>query len=288
MPKIESTKQSPAPESQEDNLQSGAVAITLSKNIVGSSALSTDSIFALRSVPKGYVKTDVALANLPTTVSSYLNTKFVGYTFVKAFSTAVFGTTTVYSYVVAINYNNKPVAIKFLASGDFKAILELREGADLKTNIDQHVGGAYEIRNTALTDSLALSALSATIKTYMTTKNVKDTLKSAWVNKDGTVVLLSKNGLFFGNTFTTAGVSIARVTLPSVGGKDIQVAKTALPLPLLSYLAAAFPNYVYEKAYSFTPSTLVKGFAVVIDANLTKYYALFDHTGVFLSATTIR
>jgi hypothetical protein len=267
----------------------GAVAVAASQSIVGSVKLSTDSVYAIGACAKDHQRTSVTATNLPAAITTYLTTNYAGYTFIKAFSTALTtASTTKDSYVVAIIFNNKPVAIKFAADGTFKAVLELREGNDMREDRDHHVGGCFENRNAAHRDSLALSALATTIKTYMTTTYPKDTLKSAWLSKDGSIVLLSKNVTYFSNVFTITGTFVVRNSIASKLGKEAQVAQTALPAAVLTYLTATYPNYVFEKAFSASSGTTAKGYLVVIDANLTKYAIVFDGAGVFVSARSIR
>lgn len=266
----------------------GAVAVAASPSILGSVTLSKDSVYAIGACSKEQKRTPVLAANLSATITTYLTTNYAGYTFLKAFSTKLASGTAIDSYVVAVSLNGKPVAIKFLADGTFKAVLELREGDDMKNDKDHHIGGAFENRNPQKRDSIALPALAIAIKTYMTTTFPKDTLKSAWMNKDGSIIVLSKNVTFYGNVFTTAGTFIARNTIASTLGKDVQIAQTALPAAILSYLTTTYPNYTFGKAFSATQGTTVKGYLVVIDANLTKYALIFESTGVFVSVKVIR
>ncbi len=280
-------------ETANDNLdsaieQSGAIAISTTSSVVGLNSTLTDSIYAIGAHPRFSNKTSVTAANLPSAITTYLSTNYTGYTFIKAFSITLKTSTTVDSYVVGINFNGKPVAIRFTADGTFSKILELREGGDMKRGRDHHVGGCFDQRDGKQRDSIAVSALAVGIKSYMTTTYPLDTLKAAWINKDGSIIVLSKNLKFFSNVFKIDGTFIKRTEMPTKPGKDAQIAQSALPANVLTYLNTTYPNYVFKKAFSAKENGVIKGYLVIIDASLTKYAVLFDATGVFVNAKIIR
>ena len=268
--------------------QNGAVAVASTVSVIGTSGTLADSIYAIGACPRNHKRTNVAAADLSAEITSYLSSNYTDYTFIKAFSITLPNSTTIDSYVVAINFNGKPVAIKFATDGSFVKVLELREGGDLRKGRDHHAGGCFDNRDGKQRDSIALSALATTIKLYMSTNYPQDTLKAAWINKDGSIIVLSKNIKFYSTVFKTDATFVKRTEMPTRLGKDAQLAESALPTLALSYLNTTYPNYVFKKAFSTKDSGSIKGYLVIIDANLTKYAVLFDTNGTFISAKIIR
>lgn len=269
-------------------LENGAVAVTATESVVGNLNPPKDSLYAIGACQRDHKRTEVKSADLQANIVSYLNNNYAGYTFIKAFSTTFNGSTAIDSYVVGINFNGKPVAIKFAANGTFVKVLELREGNDMKKNRDHHEGGCFDDRDGKQRDSLALANLSTSIKSYMSSNYPKDTLKGAWLNKDLSIVLVSKNVTFFANIFKLDGTFIVRNAISNHGGQDKEIQQSALPANTLSYLNTTYPNYVFKKAFLASEKEMMKGYLVIIDANLTKYAILFDSNGVFVSAKSVR
>lgn len=269
---------------------SGAVAITPISTIMGApqTTNSTDSVYAMDACHRDHKRTKVTQDALPATILTYLNDNYAGYTFIKAFSTTTISTNTLDAYVVAINFNGKPVALKFDASGNFIKVLELVEGMDMRDGKDHHRGGCFENRDQGQRDSLALSALPSSITNYFATNYAQDTLKGAFVNRDSSIIVISKNVVFYATAFKADGTFIQRDTLPGRHDKDHQVAQSALPANVLTYLSTTYPSYVFEKAFADVDNGTVKGYLVIIDANLTKYAVVFDGSGTFVKAKIIR
>jgi hypothetical protein len=263
----------------------GAVAITSTSSISGVLATnSTDSVYAINACKKDKKKAKVAETALLPAITTYLKTNYDGYTFKKAFAITPKKGDVVESYVVGIMFNGKPVAIKFSATGVFVQVLELREGQDIKRKSDHRKGGCFEDRDGKQRDSLVITALPQAIKQYFAANYATDTLKGAWVNKDASIIVISKNNGFFATSFTASGVFIARKTLPPHPGKDKEVSLSALPASVTSYLSTTYPNYVFKKAFADT----TKGYLVIIDANMTKYAVAFNASGAFVEAKIIR
>ena len=82
--------------------------------------------------------TPVLFTSLPSTSTAYLTANYAGYTAQKAF---VIKDTTgaVKGYVAIIQFNGKPVGVKFDAAGNFVRVLEQREGRDLNGHGWHHV-----------------------------------------------------------------------------------------------------------------------------------------------------
>lgn len=269
-------------------LQNGAVAVATTESVVGNLNAPKDSLYAIGACDREHKRTRVLATDLSARITSYLTTNYPDYTFIKAFSTTLKTSTTIDSYVVAIHFNGKPVAIRFNAEGNFVKVLELREGNDMRKDRDHHDGGCFDNRDGKQRDSLAISNLPAIIKAYMSTNYPKDTLKGAWVNKDLSVIVVSKNLTFFANAFKLDGTFIGRNPLPSHGGQDKEIQQSALPANILSFLNTTFPNYGFKKAFSASEKGVVRGYLVIIDANLTKYAVLFDSNGVLVSVKPVR
>ena len=247
----------------------------------------TDSVLVIHKCEKGQHRDSVASSALPATVQAYLAANYSGYTFHKAF--AVKDTTgAVKGYVVIIHYNNKPIATLFTADGTFVKILEQREKGD-QDGDGWHRGGRFDNRDGQHRDTLALTALSSVITTYFSANFATDTLTKAFINKDGSVLVISKNNGAYATLFTSTGVFVKRVALPlsELKVKMTDLAQSALPSNVLSYLSATYPNYVFDKADSVTLNTVLKGYIVIINSNNTRYCVAFDANGNFVAAKAI-
>lgn len=245
----------------------------------------TDSVYVISPCEKGQHRDSVAAADLSATIQSYLTTNYSGYSFIKAF--AVKDTTgTVKSYVVIINYNGKPVALKFAADGKFSKVLEQREKGDLDGD-GWHRGGRFDCRDGEHRDTVALNLLPTLVITYLNTNFISDTLVRAFKTADSGYLVISKNNGLFANLFTSAGLFVKRVELPTPGVARATLAEASLPSTALTYLTTTYPNYVLDKAFSVTISGTLKGYIAVINANNTRYYVAFDASGNFVAAKTI-
>jgi hypothetical protein len=264
-----------------------AITISSTTAIKGSGS-TTDSLYAMEACKKGNKKTPVEQSSLPASVKTYLSANYAGNTFMKAYQIANQSTSALESYVVLIQFNDKPVAIKFDASGNFVKVLEIREGRNMKGRGGWHAGGCFDNRDGKQRDTIAISAIPTAIKTYMSSTYPADTLVHAFVNKDQSIVLVSKNVDFYATSFTTSNSFIKRIQLPAGHAKGRSIEATALPSNTTSYLSTTYPNYVFKKAFELKVNGALKGYLVLIDANLTKYAIHFDANGQFVKAVTIR
>lgn len=277
-----------------DATQIGAVAIAPTSIVLttlnGSTTTTTapDSIYAVDACRRTHKRAMVAESALLAPITTYLSTNYAGYTFIKAFSTTLIATNTLDSYVVAILFNGKPVALRFGAAGTFIKVLELREGKDMKRPGGHRLGGLFDHRDGKQRDSIAISALPQNIKQYFTNNHAQDTLKSTWIGKDGGILVISKNVKYYGTAFKADGSFVRREVLPSHTGKEKEIAQSALPANVLSYLSTTYPNYVFKKAFEHKANGVLRGYLVIIDANMTKYAVLFNATGTFVEAKVIR
>lgn len=271
--------------------QNGAVAISSVSAVVtalNSTTSSTDSIYAMDACRRTHKRAKVEKSALLPAINTYLNANYAGYTFVKAFSTTEIATNVLDSYVVGFLYNGKPVALRFDAIGAFVKVLELREGKDMDKPGGHHDGGFFDNRDGKQRDSIAISALPLSIKQYFAANYAQDTIKSAWLGKEGGILVVSKNVKYYGTAFKADGTFIKREILPSHPGKGKEIAQTALPANVQAYLSTTYPNYVFNKAFEHKDGNTLKGYLVIIDANLTKYAVLFNASGAFLEAKIVK
>ena len=240
--------------------------------------------------PHGAHKDSIAVSALLPAITTYLTTTYAGYTFTKAYKISD-NTGVLKGYVVIINYNGKPVALSFDATGVFKSVLEQRErgdvgGPDGHDGPGGHDGGRFGDRGHDGRDTISLIALSASVKSYLKVTYPTDTLVKAFSDNNNTIVITQNNGLYV-NTFTAAGVFVSRVLITHIHGIEVSVAQTALPVKALAYLTATYPNYVFTAAESVTVNGVLQGYEVVINANNTRYALEFDATGTFMSVKVI-
>jgi hypothetical protein len=276
--------------SLDDELQFARLeAITISStSAIGGSGNASDSLYAMGACKKGNKKTRVEQSSLSASIRTYLSANYPGNTFLKAYQIANQTTSVLESFVVVVQFNEKPVAIKFDASGNFLKVLEIREGRNMKGKGGWHAGGLFDNRDGKHRDTLAISAIPAAIKAYMLSTHPADTLVHAFVNKDKSIILISRNIEFYATSFTTANVFIKRIQLPAGPAKVRTIEASALPSKSSAYLNTTYPNYVFKKAFELKVNGAVKGYLVLIDANLTKYAIHFDASGQFVKAVTIR
>jgi hypothetical protein len=264
-----------------------AVTISSTSAIAGSGN-SIDSLYAMEACKKGNKKTAIEFNSLPSAITVYLTTNYTGYTALKSFQITNKVSAVLESFVVLIQFNSKPVALKFDAAGNFVKVLEIREGRNMKGRGGWHAGGCFDNRDGKHRDTIALSSLPALVKVYFTATNPGDTLMHAVVNKDKSIVVISKNVNYFATVFSSSNVLVKRIQLPSFPAKGRSIEASAIPGSATTYLSTTYPNYVFMKAFEIKSNGVVKAYLVVIDASLTKYAIHFDATGNFVSSVTIR
>lgn len=247
---------------------------------------SGDSVYVVNTCSRGSVLHAVTAASLPAAINTYLSANYDGYTFQQAFSADSAGT--VKGYVVIIQYNNKPVGLKFDASGNFVSVLEQREGHDLNDHNGWHRGGIFDARGDGLKDTVALKSLPAAVLQYFATNYPQDTLLKAYRGRDSSLVVLSTNNGLYATVFTASNTFSKRVPLPPHEGRPAAITLSQLPAAAQSYLSSNYPNYVFNQAFAVNQGGTLKGYVAVIDANNTRYAVAFDAQGNFVKAVTIR
>lgn len=245
-----------------------------------------DSLYVVNTCPQRSHPDSIAFSSLPASVIDYLLANYPGYTAQKAY-TINSQSGTLQGYIAIITYNDKPVGVRFDASGNFVQVLEQREGRDLN-GPGYHHGGHFDDRDGRRRDTIALSALPAAITSYFATNYPQDTLSRAFRNRDSSILVVSINNGVFATVFDAANNFVKRVQLPARPGRPVAIDQSALPSGALSYLATTYPNYVFKRAFRISSNGVVQGYVAVIDANETKYAVLFNASGSFVSVKTIR
>lgn len=258
---------------------------TTSDIVVLASLTSQDSVVLVQACSRREKREAITEAQLPTAVSGYVSSNYQGATFKEAFVIKD-SAGTVSGYVVVVYFNDKPVGLRFDASGNFVKVLEQREKGDL-SGPGFHRGGRFEHRDGMKRDSIALSALPSAITAYFAANYATDTLRNAFAGRDGNIVVLSINNGAFATVFDGSGNFIKREQLNSRHGHGQAIAETSLPALVVSYLSATYPNYVFKNAFQILDAGSLKGYVVFIDANNTRYAVEFDATGTFVRAKTI-
>lgn len=269
------------------NSADGISAITELNAIAATSDTTSETApYIINTCKRGEERDSVAFSSLNTSIVTYLTSNYPGYTFQKAFkvldpSDAVTG------YVVVIQFESKPVGLKFSSSGTFEKVLEQRERRDLKGK-GWRPGGRFDMRDGLGRDTIALSALPTGIKTYFSTNYAQDTLLHALTVKDGSYVVISANSGMYATIFKSDNTFVKRVQLPAPGGKGSPIAQSALPSNVLSYLSTTYPSYVFDKAFVSKSNSTIQGYVVLLDANGTKYAIRFDASGNFVKNLAIK
>jgi hypothetical protein len=269
----------------EDAISADLMAYSLA---VAKSSVTGDSIYVVNACDRGSKLETFDFATLPASITSYLTANFATYTGVKA-ATVKDRSGAIKGYVAIINFNQKPVGIRFDAAGIFVKVLEQREGADMKRGQGWHHGGHFDDRGGKKKDSIALSALPSAITGYLSSNYGQDTLIKAFRNRDSSIVVISTNNGIFATVFDKNGSFITRFKLPAKPGKPITLPEAALPANVISYLINTYPGYVFKHAFKMTgPAGVTNGYVVFIDSNNTKYAVQFDSSGNFVKAVAVR
>jgi hypothetical protein len=263
---------------------SNTIAVAATSNV--STSGSTDSVYLMQPCKRGDKRDSVAQSALPTTIGTYLTANYNGAMFRKAFALKN-SASVVTGYVVVVYYNDKPVGLQFDSAGTFVKVLEQREKGDLDAPGGFHHGGRFEGRDGEHRDTVALNSLPVGVMAYLASNYATDTLVKGFQNRDGSFVVLSKNNGLYATVFTSTGTFVKRDQLSTERGSIQAIEMAGVPSTATNYLSTTYPNYVFEKAFSFSEGGTVKGYVVFIDANNTKYAVEFDAAGNFLRAKTI-
>lgn len=276
-----------SPATTTGDVTSSAVSATQAIAIAAASRTGSDSIYVVGTCAAHHHTDSIAFGSLPAPISSYLSANYTGYSFLKAYADKDYAGT-LSGFVVIVNYNNKPVGLKFDAQGTFVKVLEQREGHDLLDNHGFHFGGHFDDRDGKKRDTIAINALPAAVKSYFVSNYSSDTLVRAFVGRDSSIIVLSTNKGAYSTSFSSRGTFVRRDALLAPGGRVTAVSEEALPAAAPTYLSNTYPNYVFKYAFAIKSSGVTAGFVVLIDANATKYAVEFDAAGNFIKAITIR
>jgi Putative beta-lactamase-inhibitor-like, PepSY-like len=252
---------------------------------VGVSSTTNDSIYVIGTCASNHHLDSIAFAGLPANITNYLNTNYAGYTFQKAYTDKDISGN-IAGYVVIIQFNGNPVGLRFDASGNFVKVLEQREGRDL-TGRGWHEGGRFGDRDGMHRDTVALSALPASVTSYFSTNYPQDTLVRAYQNVDSGYVVFSTDNGAYATVFSSTGAFISRVQLQDHESRVMPLNLAALPSAIQTYLSSTYPGYVFNQAFSYSANGTLLGYVVCIDASGTKYAIEFDASGTFVKAITL-
>jgi hypothetical protein len=263
-----------------DNTELEAEAI-----LVANATTSSEALFLVNTVPSGSSKDSTTAAQLPAAISTYLNANYSGYTYIKTFSVKKSGT--VEGYIVAIKFNDKPVGLKFDATGNFVKVFEQRERGQLKGK-GWKKGGRFDGRDGQHRDTIALSALSTLVKAYFTLNYPQDTLLAAHTGKGGDIVVISANNGLHATLFTSGSLFLKRAPLVLQAGKKTTISQAELPAKIATYLTTTYPAYVFHRAYAVKINSTIQAYLAFIDANDTKYALHFDASGNLVKSVVVK
>lgn len=259
--------------------------VTAASNVpVGISSATGDSLYVVGACDSSEHLDTLAFSGLPSSLTSYLDSSYAGYTFLKAF-TQVDSTGNITGFVVIINFNGLPVGLKFDGSGNFIRVLEQRGKQDMEGK-GWHEGGCFSNRDGLNKDTIPLSGIPGSIISYFTTNYPQDTLIRAYRTLDSSYVVFSIDNGSFATLFDSTGTFVKRIQLNASvqGTAKVVIAQAALPTSVQNYLTSTYPNYVFEQAFSISQNNSLAAYVVCIDANGTKYAVVFDSAGNFIRA----
>jgi hypothetical protein len=253
--------------------------------LVAEASSSSEAIFLVNTVPPGCDKDTTTAAQLPASVTTYLDANYSGYTYIKTF--AVKKDASLNGYIVAIKFNDKPVGLHFDANGNFLRVIEQRERGQLRGKGWKR-GGRFDGRDGQHRDTIALSALPLAIKTYFTLTYPTDTLLAAHTGRGGDIVVISANNGLYATLFTSGSVFVKRHAMALHAGRKTAIAQAQLTAKIATYLATTYPGYVFHRAYAVKVNSTTQAYVVFIDSNDTKYALHFDASGNLVKSTVVR
>lgn len=253
--------------------------------LVAEATTSSDAVFIVNTVPDGCEKDSVTAVELPAAITTYLNANYSGYTYLKTFKIQKSGS--LEGYIVAIKYNDKPIGLKFDAEGNFIKIFEQRERGQLMGKGWKR-GGRFDGRDGQHRDTIALSALSATIKTYFLVNYTQDTILAAHAGRGGDIIVISANNGLYATLFNANNIFVKRSQLILQAGRKTAVSQANLLTNIATYLSTTYPGYVFHRAYAVKINSTTQAYVVFIDSNDTKYALRFDASGNFVNSMVIK
>lgn len=248
---------------------------------------SRDTLYLANCYSKHSLADSISAAALPSAITTYLTANYAGYTFRKGF-TVLDSTKAVTAYIVIIKFNNNFVGLKFNAAGTFVSVLKETLGNPATTPPSRQDDGPFgDRREGPSADTLAVSALPTAVSSYFKINYPADTLLHAALTHDSTYVIISKDTSLYATDVTSAGKLIARVSLQHSAYSEKSVTQTALPAAVITYLTTTYPGYVFNKAYTVYAGAVLQGYGVLITANNSCYFVLFNASGSVIGAKTL-
>lgn len=253
--------------------------------LVADASTSSEAVFIVNTTPPGCDKDSVTASELPASITAYLDANYSGYIYQKTFK--IKKSSEVEGYIVVINYNSKPIGLKFDKDGNFIRIFEQRERGQLMGRGWKR-GGRFDGRDGQHRDTIALSALSATIKTYFLVNYTQDTLLAAHAGRGGDIVVISANNGIYATLFNANSLFVKRAQLILNAGRKTAIRQADLTASIATYLTTTYPGYVFHRAYAVKVNSVTQAYIVIIDSNDTKYALHFDASGNLVKSAVIR
>lgn len=253
--------------------------------LVADASTSSEAVFIVNTTPPGCDKDSVTASELPASITAYLDTNYSGYIYQKTFK--IKKSSEVEGYIVVINYNSKPIGLKFDKDGNFIRIFEQRERGQL-IGRGWKRGGRFDGRDGQHRDTIALSALSTTIKTYFLINYTQDTLLAAHAGRGGDIVVISANNGLYATLFNANSLFVKRAQLILNAGRKTAIRQADLTTSIATYLTTTYPGYVFHRAYAVKINSVTQAYIVVIDSNDTKYALHFDASGNLVKSVVVR
>lgn len=253
--------------------------------LVAEATTSSDAVFIVNAVPAGSEKDSIATSELHSSIETYLAANYSGFTHLKAFK--INKSTNLEGYIVVIKYNNKPVGLLFDAKGNFIRVFEQRERGALRGK-GWKLGGRFDGRDGKHRDTVTLSALSTTIKTYFLINYPQDTLLAAHAGKGGNVVVISANNGLYATLFNADNLFFKRANLILNAGRKTVITQANLSTKIAAYLTDTYPGYIFHRAYAVKINSTTQAYVVFIDSNDTKYALHFDANGNLVKSVVVR
>jgi hypothetical protein len=253
--------------------------------LVAEATTSSDAVFIVNTVPAGCEKDSVTAVELHEAIKTYLDANYSGYTYLKTFKLKKAGA--LEGYIVVIKYNDKPIGLKFDAEGNFIKIFEQRERGQLMGRGWKR-GGRFDGRDGQHRDTIALSSLSATIKTYFLINYTQDTILAAHAGRGGDIIVISANNGLYATLFNANNIFVKRSQLILHAGRKMAIRQVDLLTNIATYLTTTYPGYVFHRAYAVKINSSTQAYVVFIDSNDTKYALHFDASGNLVKSVVLR
>jgi hypothetical protein len=225
--------------------------------------------------------TEIDPATLPSAITTYLETNYLGYSIKKAGSKTD-STGAVSGYVVRFSLNSLSYEIRFDGTGSFLS-LEVRDGskqcseiakADLPTNTLTYLDSAYSgytFNHARINKTNGVTSGYGVEITYNSAK-----VRLLFDAAGSFVSLDTKDGR------KNHGSDSSRGHGKGKGGVSTPIDQANLLPTIVTYLNTNYAGYTFVSAASFSDGTTIKRYSVKITHQSNSYKLEFDATGNFL------